>query len=177
MPSQFSRQSARDASIVGNFLLPEFDISFTRNMYAVPGAYMWQTFSDAITPFVLVACLLIQFGCSSMKNSDPNRVLQSMAVSPATADAQNFPQGQVQFTATGIFSMPPSPAQVPFVDPYSGSWMSSDTNIATIDHSGVATCVSGASGRVTITAIASSNSAKPPAMSTAVTGTAQLTCP
>ena len=66
-------------------------------------------------------------GCGSM-NSASNRVLQSMTLNPAIADAQNFPQGQVQFTPTGTFSRAPSPAAVPvpFASPYSGSWASSD---------------------------------------------------
>ena len=117
-------------------------------------------------------------GCGSM-NSASNRVLQSMTLNPAIADAQNFPQGQVQFTPTGTFSRAPSPAAVPvpFASPYSGSWASSDPTIATINQNGVAQCVAGASGTVTIQAMASSNSAMGPAMSTGVTGTAKLRCP
>ena len=124
--------------------------------------------------FVAIATV----GCGSM-NSASNRVLQSMTLNPAIADAQNFPQGQVQFTPTGTFSRAPSPAAVPvpFVSPYSGSWASSDPTIATINQNGVAQCVAGASGTVTIQAMASSNSAMGPAMSTGVTGTAKLMCP
>jgi hypothetical protein len=110
-------------------------------------------------------------------SSSANRVLSSITVTPATADAQNFTNGQVQFTATGAFSKPPSPAPMPFVSPYSGSWEISDLNIATISQSGVAQCVAGASGTVKVIAIASANSAMGPAMSVAVSGSAQLTCP
>jgi hypothetical protein len=131
-----------------------------------------------LSVWVLAMSSIATIGCGSM-NSSPNRVLQSMAVTPASADAQTFPQGQVQFTATGTFSKLPSPARVPvpFVSPYSGSWISSDPNIASINQSGLAQCVSGASGTVMVKAVASSNSATGPAMSTAVTGTASLTCP
>ncbi|HEV2115858.1 MAG TPA: hypothetical protein VGR48_07525 [Terriglobales bacterium] len=123
---------------------------------------------------VVIAALSV--GCSAMNSS--NRVLQSIAVTPANADAQGSAMGQVQFTATGTFSKPPSPALVPFVDPYSGSWMVSNTKIASISQNGMAQCVSGASGTVTVTAIASSNSAMGMGqMSTAVSGTAKLTCP
>jgi Flp pilus assembly protein TadG len=139
----------------------------------------WQNMFNSFSRFCMLACFAIAtVGCGSM-NSSSNRVLQSMNLSPATADAQSFPQGQVQFTPTGTFSMAPSPAAVPvpFVSPYSGSWSSSDPSIATINQSGVAQCVAGAAGTVTIQAMASSNSAMGPAMSTGVSGTAKLTCP
>ena len=45
-------------------------------------------------------------GCGS------SRQLQSVTLSPAWADAQNFPSGQVSFTATGTFSKKPSPLQL-----------------------------------------------------------------
>jgi hypothetical protein len=133
-------------------------------------------------PAILSLCLLIAFAittiaCSSM-NSMSNRVLQSMVISPANADARTSPQGQVQFSAMGTFSKAPSPAPVPFVAPYSGSWATSDLDVATIDQTGLAQCVPGTAGTVTITAIASSNAGMGTQnMSTAVSGTAKLTCP
>lgn len=123
------------------------------------------------TTFLLLALV----ACGGMNSS--NRALMSMTLAPASADAQNFANGQVQFTATGVFSEPPSPATVTFMEPFSGSWMISNSNIATIDQNGMAKCVSGASGVVTVSAIASSNSAQAPAMSTAVSASAVLTCP
>ena len=117
-------------------------------------------------------------GCGT---ANRNRVLESITVAPATADAQNFPNGQVQFTATGSFSQPPSPAPVTFVAPYSGSWLISDPSIATISRSGVVQCRTGTSGVVTITALASANSCPPNpsmgCMSIAVSGLAKLSCP
>jgi hypothetical protein len=132
------------------------------------------------TAFVLFCLLAVTsiatIGCGSM-NSTSNRVLQSMTLSPPNADAQSS-QGQVQFTATGMFSKAPSPAPVPFVVPYTGTWATSDTNIATITQAGLATCVSGATGAVTINAIASTNSGHgTQGTSTAVSATAKLTCP
>ena len=124
---------------------------------------------------LLAAVSIASIGCSSI-NSNPNRVLQSMTLTPANADAQSS-QGQVQFTATGTFSKAPSPAPVPFAVPYTGTWATSDTNVASITQAGLATCVSGATGTVMINAIASTNSAKGGAMSTAVSATAKLTCP
>ena len=116
-------------------------------------------------------------GCGSMYSSS-NRVLQSVSVTPANADAQNFTMGQVQFTATGTFSQPPSPATVSFQPPYTGNWSSSNLSIATISQSGMAQCVAGAAGKVAIMAEVSSNSATGGGqMSTAVSGKATLTCP
>jgi hypothetical protein len=136
--------------------------------------------SKTLTP--LSVCLLAAFaittiGCSSM-NSMSNRVLQSMVITPGTADAQTSPSGQVQFSAMGTFSKAPSPAPVPFVAPYSGSWATSDLSVATIDQTGLAQCIAGAAGTVTITAMASSNAGMGTQnTSTAVSGTAKLTCP
>lgn len=105
------------------------------------------------------------------------RELQSMTVSPANADAAKSPDGKVQFTASGTFSQPPSPAVVPFVAPYSGSWSVSNSKIATISQSGLAQCIPGAAGTVDVMAIASANSAPPGAMSVGVQAKAKLTCP
>jgi hypothetical protein len=123
--------------------------------------------------------LLVISGCGAMNSSSNNRVLESMTVSPASADAQNYANGQVTFTATGTFSKPPSPAMVPvpFVAPYSGSWVVSDPNIAAIDQNGMAKCMPGATGTVTVTAQVSANSAGMGAMSVAVLAKAMLTCP
>src|SRR5579884_2298020 len=80
-----------------------------------------------------VSLLLALAGCGGMDvGMNSRRVLQSVTVSPATADSQSFPNGQVTFTAMGTFSKPPSPDQVTFVAPYSGEWEISDMNIATI---------------------------------------------
>jgi len=124
-----------------------------------------------------LGAVLVSFATACGSSPAPNRILNSIAVTPTAADAQNFPSGQVQFVATGSFTMPPSPAPVPFTAPYSGSWLSSSPNMATINPSGLAQCLPGTAGTVTITAIASSNSAPGGAMSTAVSGTAALTCP
>lgn len=125
---------------------------------------------------LLAVTAIATVGCGSM-NSTSNRVLQSMTLAPPSADALSS-QGQVQFTAMGTFSKAPSPAPVPFVVPYTGTWATSDKNTATITQGGLATCVSGAAGTVTITAIASTNSGKgTQATSTAVSASAKLTCP
>lgn len=133
----------------------------------------------ALTTILLAAPLVLAtLGCGGMSNSS-NRILQSITVSPSVADAHSS-NGSVQFTATGTFSQAPSPALVTFAAPYSGSW-AADPAVATLVGTGMGTatfqCVAGASGKTTIQAIASTNSAPGGAMSTAVTGTATLTCP
>lgn len=122
--------------------------------------------------FTAVLALIIN-GCGT--NSP--RELQSMSVSPAVADAAHSPNGEVQFTASGTFSKPPSPAAVTFVAPYSGSWSVSNSAIATISSSGLAKCVAGASGTVQVIATVSANSTTAPRTSVGRTATAQLTCP
>jgi len=136
-------------------------------------------FRTLLSLLFVAALALETLGCGS-SNMNSNRVLQSMAITPANADAQNFPNGQVQFTATGTFNKAPSPAQVTFQPPYTGTWSlmgASAANIATISQAGLAQCIAGAAGTVTVSAVASSNSATGPAMSTAVTGSTTLTCP
>jgi hypothetical protein len=130
-------------------------------------------FTFSLTLLAAVAVVAAQnIGCSAMNS---NRVLQLMGITPSNATAQ---MGQMQFTATGTFSKPPSPSPVPFVDPYSGSWAISNLKVATISQSGLARCIPGASGTVMVTAIASSNSAmRIGQMSTAVQASARLTCP
>jgi hypothetical protein len=136
-------------------------------------------FRTLLSLLFLVGLALETLGCgSSYVNS--NRVLQSMVITPANADAKNFPNGQVQFTATGTFSKPPSPARVTFQPPYTGTWAlmgAGAANIATISQAGLAQCIPGATGAVTVSAVASANSATGPAMSVAVTGSTTLTCP
>ena len=109
-------------------------------------------------------------GCGNA--SPPPRLLLSVSVTPATANAQTFSGGQVQFAALGTYSQPPSPS--PITEP---GWSLSDTTIATISQSGLAQCNPGASGVVTVR-----GSTPAPCSGTACTavllsGTAQLTCP
>ena len=128
--------------------------------------------------FLLAAWASASLGCGSSMNT--NRVLQSMSITPANAIAHNFPNGQVQFTAIGTFNQAPSPAQVTFQPPYTGTWSLMGTgasSVATISQTGLARCVPGAAGIVTVNAIASANSAMGPEMSVAVTGTTTLSCP
>ena len=58
----------------------------------------------ASTTLILLAAGIAACGGSVMNNG---RMLQSLTVTPASADAQNFPGGKVQFSATGTFNMAP----------------------------------------------------------------------
>ena len=48
--------------------------------------------------FLLAFCAVMMLSCGS------NRQLQSVTLNPSSADAKNSPNGQVQFTAKGVFS-------------------------------------------------------------------------
>lgn len=134
---------------------------------------------------VLLALLVSVASLVSSCNSvDPNsgRVLYSISVTPATADAQTFPNGQVTFTASGMFSVPPSPAPLTFAAPYAGQFIvANPTNppatIATVVATGNSTvtvqCATGASGTVPVVASGTANNAA----NTVITGSAELTCP
>jgi hypothetical protein len=86
----------------------------------------------AVLPFVFLS-----LNCGS---STP-RTLQSVSAAPAVADAMNFPNGQVQFVATGTYNKPPLT-----VTPQPVTAWQVSAAIATITQSGLATCVSGQSG-------------------------------
>lgn len=132
----------------------------------------------AIAAIALAATLV---SCAK-SNSDLGRVLLSISVTPAVADASTFPNGQVTFTATGTFNLSPSPAPIPAAVPYSGEILvSNPTNppgtIATVISTGNSTatvqCAPGASGSVPIVASASANNGT----AITITGSATLTCP
>jgi hypothetical protein len=77
--------------------------------------------------------------------------LQSMSVSPTAADAKNYPDGQVQFTATGYYENPTHT-----VTPQPATWVAcqngASVNDVTVTAGGVAQCGAGASGTFTIDA-------------------------
>lgn len=119
----------------------------------------------------LFGVLLQTLGCGM---SSP-RTLQSVIASPATADAKEFPGGQVQFTATGIFTKPPT--RVTPLPLCSGgatgacitTWSAFPPTVATIDQNGLAQCVPGQSQDAKINVALSGDG---PLMTIAI-----LTCP
>lgn len=125
----------------------------------------------------LIALPLIS--CNSV-NPYSGRVLTAITVAPTTADAVNYPNGQVTFTATGQFSLPALSGPVTFQSPYSGSFsVANPTNqtIANVVATGTGTvtvqCVSNVTGSVEVVASASANNGT----QTVVTGQGRLTCP
>lgn len=117
---------------------------------------------------LLAAISLSATGCGS---ASP-RLLQSISVTPASADAQSFPDGQVQFVAMGTYSQPPSPSPIT-----ASQWLLSEPNIATISESGVAQCTPGASGVVTVKAVTSAPCSGTACTAALLSGSAKLTCP
>jgi hypothetical protein len=118
--------------------------------------------------------------------SSSQRQLTSISLVPASADAKDYPNGEVQFLATGTYSAPPSP-----VVPIGAQWgacaaPSSATTSVTVSSSGQAQCAAGASG--TFTVWASDPATLPAGAYTCpiqdacgggcnIEGKAQLTCP
>ena len=93
------------------------------------------------------ACLVFILACGS-----GHPTIQSLQISPSSASAQS-PQGEVVFTARGVFSNGNS-RELTVADNL--QWSSSNTQVAAIDHNtGQATCT--APGTVTITATAPAN--------------------
>lgn len=112
--------------------------------------------------------------------SDAQHLLVSITVTPATANAQDSPHGQVQFAATGHFSDRTSaPIQV--------MWSANPpfTSVADsflLSNTGVGQCVAnGLTGNLPVFATAPADPKLPLSQMTVftnnVTGTAQLTCP
>jgi hypothetical protein len=107
--------------------------------------------------------------------------LQAIAISPSAADAQDFPNGQVQFTATGFYAHPTHT-----VTPQSANWVACQqdvpTTLVTVSASGVAQCASGATGQYSINAWDFPSQYTCLAMNACgggctIEATAQLTCP
>ncbi len=127
---------------------------------------------------LLLLLTLGAFGCGS------NRQLQSVAVTPASADAKNFPNGQVPLTATGTFNKPPSPVKLTSSDiawcvgTSAGMCNGNIAGGATVDQNGLAQCRLNFAGTVTILAGKGSPPMNPDGGSQLkVFGATQLTCP
>lgn len=129
----------------------------------------------------VVLLILLIVGCGS----HPNRELVSVTVTPSVADAQNFPSGQVQFVATGIFSQPPMTSQLSSQDitwcigSTSGHCAGFIETGAIVNANGLASCNSGFSGVVTVLAGKPEPQPSMPDVGFQLHpfGSAQLTCP
>lgn len=136
--------------------------------------------NEAIRKALVILPIIVIAGCGARSA----RELVSVSVTPSAADAQSFPNGQVQLMASGTFNQPPSPVQLTSQDVM---WCIGDENGhcagfinpgATVSPSGLAQCNSGFNGIVTVLAGQPQGQA-PPDIGTQlrIFGTAQLTCP
>jgi Bacterial Ig-like domain (group 2) len=114
----------------------------------------WRSLPSA----VLFGSLLLSGGCGSGSSAGSARKLLSVSVEPTNAEA-TAPAGAAPFLLMGTYDQPPTTDQIS-----SPQWSSSDPTVATIDGSGLATCVA-VGGPVTITGISGPKKS-----------TAQLTC-
>jgi hypothetical protein len=111
-----------------------------------------------------------------------SRQMQSLTVTPASADAQAFPGGKVQFTAMGTFNMAPVTVMSPPVLWSIGNPFGPPPNMpaASVDANGLAQC-NGFVGNVIVEATAPAEPLIPLLQMTSTTitvsGTAQMTCP
>lgn len=136
------------------------------------------------TPTLLIPILAGSLAALSCGAGQSQSQLQSMSLSPAAADAKDYANGQVPFTATGYYIHPTHT-----VTPLSATWVACQNNVPANDVSvsaaGVAQCDAGASGTFSIDAwdpISSSGIYACPAMTACgggctIEATAQLTCP
>lgn len=137
-------------------------------------------------PHLLFSLLVLAAAITLACGSSPH-LLQSISVSPSTADAQSYPNGLVPFTATGVFNSNPN-----MVTPLHATWgacvktanSEQPTNAVTVSSTGVAQCVAGNNGTYTVWASGSNpGTATCMAISpcgdicSGITGYAQITCP
>jgi hypothetical protein len=135
---------------------------------------------------VVLACIAVA-GCGAPGGGQlANRELVAITVFPSP-EPLGFPAGQVQFAAVASYSQPPSP--VPFTNSPEIVWCVGNTEGhcvgfvnpgATIDASGLAKCMSGFSGSVTV--LAGKPETQVPQLpdlgiQLSIFGKAQLTCP
>jgi len=126
----------------------------------------------------LATLALVMAAASCGAGSSGAGQLQSITVNPASADAQNYPNGEVPFEATGHYVDPSHT-----VTPQAANWVACSQNAPTSDvsvtSSGVGQCASGAKGTYQINAFVMTNCLAISACGggCTVVGSAQLTCP
>jgi hypothetical protein len=116
--------------------------------------------------------------------SSSQHQLQSISLSPASADAKQYADGQVQFVVTGYYNTAPLTV-APIPAKWGACFQSSSTTDISINSTGVAQCGTGAVGTYVIWAndpLPDSGVYSCPATNACGQGcvlsaTAQLTCP
>jgi len=132
------------------------------------------------TPLVVVLFAALATSCGGGV-ADPPRQLVSITVTPATADAQIFPNGQVQFTAKGTFS-DGSKSQITVLWTLNGPFTQTPIPNIKLNSLGMAQCIAGGfvgTGGVFATAPADTNIplSNMTMFTKNVSGTAQIICP
>jgi hypothetical protein len=131
---------------------------------------------------LLVASLLLSLaGCSGFVFFSNGRVVVAVTVSPSIADPINFPGQQVQFFASGTFTISPTlvnplPGVIWTVDSPAFSGVPGSGH-ASINQNGLAQCTPGFTGVVQVIATVPFNPSFPVSASNQVTGVAQMNCP
>jgi hypothetical protein len=128
-------------------------------------------------PLVLAATLAT-LGCGS------GRQLQSVTLVPASADAKDYPNGQIPMTATGAYNKPPSPVLLTSNDivwcvgTTDGNCNGNIGSPVIVDVNGVAQCSVGQTGTATVLAgKPSSNAVADRGQKLKIFASAQITCP
>ncbi len=118
-----------------------------------------------------------------------SRQLKSVTLQPAQADAKDFPNGQVQFTASGVFGNSSMPVTLTSKDvtwcyggpantPTAGVCAGNVAQLVSVDSNGLAQCNSGSQGVALVLAGVPSGMPMPDAgQPLKVYGSAMLTCP
>jgi hypothetical protein len=133
--------------------------------------------SFLVTFLVALTLVIVSASCGSGSSMGSSQ-LQSITVNPPTANAQNYPNGEVPFEATGYYINPSRK-----ITPQAASWVACSQNAPTSDasvsSSGVGQCASGAEGTYNINAYVMTNCTAITACGggCTVVGSAQLTCP
>ncbi|HTW57968.1 MAG TPA: hypothetical protein VMD99_07560 [Terriglobales bacterium] len=140
----------------------------------------WFFFLFLLAAAITLACGSSQHamtGCGSVAGSNTTGSLQSVSVCPATADAQQYSDGEVPFAAVGVYSTQPSPASLTAVV-WGVCQQGQPTDLVTVTETGVAKCGAGASGTYTVWATGTPVcNVVGPCGACGPTGKAELTCP
>jgi len=137
----------------------------------------------AFTALLVVATIALGCGSPSNSSNSPGQtnpgIPQSITVAPAVADAKYYPDGEVQFVATGYYSTPPSPITPLAVQLWGVCQNNAPTSEVEISKIGLAQCAAGANGTYSVFASDSTMCLAITACGGGcyVTGTALLTCP
>jgi hypothetical protein len=137
--------------------------------------------SSLIALALLIVMATAGCGASFFVASGDGRLLVLVSVDPPSADASQFNNGQVQFTANGTFNKDPitvdSLGSVVWTVDHPAFSNMPDFGHATITTNGLAQCAPDFSGSVTVFATAPANPAQAVSSSNQKVGKAQLICP